>query len=68
MAGFAQMGTMDVWYARLSEQDLLMALKNLARTGKGAEKKEAKRGEKGTRQIVSKARTRDSLQALSKLA
>ena len=68
MAGFAQMGTMDVWYARLSDQNLLTALKNLARTGKGAEKKEAKRGEKGTRQIVSKARTRDSLQALSKLA
>jgi uncharacterized protein (DUF2252 family) len=26
MANFAQMGTMDVWYARLSEQELLAAI------------------------------------------
>jgi uncharacterized protein (DUF2252 family) len=68
MAGFAQMGTMDVWYAHLSEQDMLAAIKNLARTGTRSEKKEAKKGEKGAKAIAAKARTRDSLQALSKLA
>jgi uncharacterized protein (DUF2252 family) len=68
MAGFAQMGTMDVWYAHLSERELMAAIKNLARTGTGTAKKEAKKGEKGARAIAAKARTRDSLQALSKLA
>jgi uncharacterized protein (DUF2252 family) len=65
MAGFAKMGTMDIWYAHLSEQELLAAIKNLARTGR---KKEAKKGEKNAQAIAAKARTRDSLQALSKLA
>ena len=65
MAGFAKMGTMDIWYAHLSEQELLAAIKNLARTGR---KKEAKKGEKSAQAIAAKARTRDSLQALSKLA
>jgi uncharacterized protein (DUF2252 family) len=68
LAGFAQMGTMEVWYARLSEEDLLEALKEFARTGTGKAKKEAKKGEKRARAIAAKARTRDSLQALSKLA
>jgi uncharacterized protein (DUF2252 family) len=68
MVGFAQMGTMDVWYAKLSEQELMAAIKNLARTGTGTRKKEAKKGEKKAQAIAAKARTRDSLQALSKLA
>ena len=68
MAGFAQMGTMDVWYARLSEQELLAAIKNLGATGGAKRKKEAKKGEKRAQAIAAKARTRDSLQALSKLA
>jgi uncharacterized protein (DUF2252 family) len=68
MAGFAQMGTMDIWYAHLSTDELNAAVENLARTGKGKEKKEAKKGAKDTRQIAAKATTRDSLQALSKLA
>jgi uncharacterized protein (DUF2252 family) len=68
MAGFAKMGTMDVWYARLSEQELLAAIRNLSRTGGGKTKKAAKKGEKKAQAIVDKARTRDSLQALSKLA
>ncbi len=68
MAGFASMGTMDVWYARLSQEELLAEIKNLARSGSGSSKKEAKKGEKRAKAIVAKARTRDSLQALSKLA
>jgi uncharacterized protein (DUF2252 family) len=71
MAGFAKMGTMDVWYARLSEQELLAAIRNLSRSADGKTKKEvkkeAKKGEKKAQAIVAKARTRDSLQALSKL-
>jgi uncharacterized protein (DUF2252 family) len=54
MATFAGMGTMDVWYSRLSASDLLGELKGDVR--KGAEK------------IMAKARMRDSLQAMSKLA
>ena len=71
MAGFAKMGMMDVWYAHLSEQELLAAIRNLSRTADGKSKKEAKKeakkGEKKAQAIVTKARTRDSLQALSKL-
>ena len=45
MGGFAQMGTMDIWYARLSEQELLAAIKNLAQTaGRRRQKKEAEEG------------------------
>ena len=71
MAGFAKMGTLEIWYAHLSEQELLAAIRNLARAdsagGKKVQKK-AKKGEKGAQAIMDKARTRDSLQALSKLA
>jgi uncharacterized protein (DUF2252 family) len=60
MAGFAGMGTLEIWYANLSE-DILDAARAAARTKREA--KEVKRVSKG----VEKARTRDSLQALSKL-
>ena len=68
MAQFAGMGNMEVWYARLSEDDLLKAISSLA--GKARDKKEAvqaKQGERSARLAAAKARTRDSLQALSKL-
>ncbi len=68
MARFAQMGMMDVWYARLSETELLAAVKNLRRTGSATVKKQAKKGHRNAKAIAAKARTRDSLQALSKLA
>jgi uncharacterized protein (DUF2252 family) len=69
MAEFAQMRTMDIWYARLSEQELMAALNSAALTQKNkAQKKEAERGEKSAKKAALKARTRDSLQALSKLA
>ena len=66
MADFAQMGTMDIWYARFSEPDLMKAIKQLTKTG--ANKAEAKLGKKRAEKLIAKARTRDSLQALSKLA
>ena len=66
MADFAQMGTMDIWYARFSEPDLMKAIKQLTKTG--ANKAEAKQGKKRAEKLIAKARTRDSLQALSKLA
>jgi uncharacterized protein (DUF2252 family) len=70
MAGFAAMGTMDIWYAHLDEDQVRQVLDDAAadasRTKKGA--KAAKQAEKTARKEAAKARTRDSLQALSKLA
>ena len=68
MAGFAEMGTMDIWYAHLSEEEIMAAIVDLVAAQKGKAKKEAEKGEEGAKKIAAKARTRDSLQALSKLA
>ena len=69
MAEFAEMPTMDIWYAHLSEQELMSALSERIRTEKDkVQKKKAKEGEKAAKKGALKARTRDSLQALSKLA
>ncbi|MBD8045304.1 DUF2252 domain-containing protein [Arthrobacter sp. Sa2BUA2] len=69
MRGFAKMGTLDIWYARLAEADLLSAIELAVDTSKGKEqKKAAKRAEKNAEKTARKARSRDSLQALSKLA
>jgi uncharacterized protein (DUF2252 family) len=65
MTGFAAMGTLDIWYAHLDEDQLVQGIRSAgeaSRTKKGA--KAAKRAEKS----VAKAHTRHSLQALSKLA
>jgi uncharacterized protein (DUF2252 family) len=82
MASFAQMGTMDIWYAHLSEDEIMGAVRaEVARTeteeksSKGkksrkAAKKDEKAVERAARRVEKardKARTRDSLQALSKL-
>ncbi len=70
MAEFAQMGTMDIWYAHLSEQQLMAALDSFAATQKVTDKKQkkaAKEEMKVAKRTAQKARTRDSLQALSKL-
>jgi uncharacterized protein (DUF2252 family) len=61
MAGFAGMGTLEIWYASLSEDILMNAARGAAKTKREA--KELKRASKD----FEKARTRDSLQALSKL-
>jgi uncharacterized protein (DUF2252 family) len=75
MAGFAQMGTMDIWYAHLDEQELLATIRRAAaEAGKASKGKKAKKEAKGAKRAeatavkaVEKAHTRDSLQALSKL-
>ncbi len=69
MAGFAQMRTMDVWYAHVSEEDLMAAMGTAVgmQTDK-TQRKAAQKTEKAAKKNVLKARTRDSLQALSKLA
>jgi hypothetical protein len=62
MANFAQMRTLDIWYAHLAEEEFMTAAQAQAK-GK-ASAKELKRAKRN----IDKARTRDSLQALSKLA
>jgi len=83
MAEFAQMGIMDIWYAHLTEEDILGALrtaappaaakakavkKKTAKKALAAEKKAETQSVKRVETTAAKARTRDSLQALSKLA
>ena len=70
MAEFAEMGQMDIWYAHLSEQQLMAAIKSFAATQKETDKKQKKASKeevKAAKKAAQKARTRDSLQALSKL-
>src|SRR5262245_41198170 len=85
MAEFAEMRTMDIWYAHLSERELMAALERFAASAnedgrddkkakgkaKRKERKKAERNEKKevakARKAAEKARTKDSLQALSKL-
>ncbi|ROS30511.1 DUF2252 domain-containing protein [Cellulomonas sp. PhB150] len=69
MREFALMRTMDIWYARRAEDQLVAAVEEAARqqkdrASKGIAKDAARAAKRGAR----KARTRDSLQALSKLA
>ena len=68
MASFAQMRIMDIWYARLSQDDLTKALQQSVGTGTGKQRKLHRTIEKSMQRNSAKARTRDSLQALSKLA
>jgi uncharacterized protein (DUF2252 family) len=81
MAEFADMRTMDVWYAHMDEDDFMAAARGvIAETDKGAKakkskrtaeaeaaKKQAHRAMKRAEKARAKAHTRDSLQALSKL-
>jgi uncharacterized protein (DUF2252 family) len=68
MAGFAEMGTMEIWYAHMDEDELLKAVRRAAKASKSKNgAKATKRAEKTTQKVTAKARTRDSLQALSKL-
>ena len=72
MAEFAEMSTMEVWYAHLSEATLMAAIESFASASKGKSKKKAKKTAikkeaKAARKIARKAHTRDSMQALSKL-
>ncbi len=80
MASFAQMGTMDIWYAHLDEDELMASVRSTVaettKQAKGAKaatkepkaaRKLAKLAEKRAEKTAAKAHTRDSLQALSKL-
>jgi uncharacterized protein (DUF2252 family) len=69
MGRFAQMSTLDIWYARTSEADLMSAIETATQsTGGSGKNKQAKTVEKNAQKQVARAHTRDSLQALSKLA
>ena len=83
MAGFAAMRTLDVWYASLSEADIAESAGALLTRAKKGKKKGKKKGggsartslppkqarklEKRIQKNARKARSRTSLQALSKL-
>jgi uncharacterized protein (DUF2252 family) len=69
MASFADMGTLAIWYAHLSEDELMHAIRSAAAEASKPKKaaKAAKGAEKSVLKVTGKARTRDSLQALSKL-
>lgn len=78
MAEFAGMGTMDIWYAHMDEDTIKDAMRRTVaetkKAAKGPKQKGAKREEKVAKdaqrkavKAAEKARTRDSLQALSKL-
>src|SRR5262249_26578054 len=68
MAAFADLGTMDTWYARMSDADVLTGIERLRdrRTKKATQQLEAA-AQQGA-ESIRKARGRTSLQALSKLA
>ena len=68
MTKFASMRTLDIWYARLSEQELMSAMDLVVGTQKGKARKTARGIEKTAQQNIAKARARDSLQARAKLA
>jgi uncharacterized protein (DUF2252 family) len=81
MAGFAGLGTMDVWYASLDEDAIRAAARSTmdgigkaGKSGKSGKKKKAREQAKMAKQAIEranraaeKAHTRDSTQALAKL-
>ena len=69
MADFAVMGNMEIWYAHRSESEIMQAMSAFLAGGARNKKEaaQAQQAEKFARKNVEKARTRDSLQALSKL-
>jgi uncharacterized protein (DUF2252 family) len=93
MAGFGQMGTLDVWYAHLDEDEIMASIRESVaaagqpdkpgkkgakgKAGKSAKDKSGKNGKaehaldkaaKIAEKTLQKAHSRDSLQALAKLA
>ena len=74
MAEFAEMGTMDIWYAHLTERRAAAPSDQEAQRGAQrpatSARRKRRRARSGRRraQASQKAHTRDSLQALSKLA
>src|SRR4051812_44431805 len=75
MAEFAEAATMDLWYARISERDLKDGIEKIRRERQGATANgkthvrsgDAKKMAKNVKGALSKAHSRTSLQAVSKL-
>jgi uncharacterized protein (DUF2252 family) len=69
MAEFAEMKMLDVWYAHLSEDDLMRSVEAAVttHTGTGKDLKVLKKQEKRAKAVAQKAKSRDSAQALAKL-
>src|SRR5262245_37232195 len=68
MEAFSAMRTLDVWYARLSEAELIRSIKQATRTLRRAgDTTDARSAAKQAEKTAAKARTRDSLQAFEKL-
>ena len=63
MAEFAQMRTLDIWYAHMDEEQIMAAAE-----GEGQQAEGRSRRSNAAKKNIAKAHTRDSLQALSKLA
>jgi uncharacterized protein (DUF2252 family) len=76
IAGFAQLPTMDIWYAHMPEDQLVELIqdavaevaKDEKRAKKATEGKIAREVAKRAQKNLARAHTRDSVQALSKLA
>ena len=69
MASFADMRTLDIWYARMSEDELMDGIRAARAAAQTKEaRKDTKRAEKRAEATRGKAHTRDSLHALAKLA
>ena len=81
MATFAQLDTLDIWYARMSEADIRAGIEHVRSKIAAKEVKDVKRGKGGkaatmkkedlqirrSEEVLRKARSRTNLQALSKL-
>jgi uncharacterized protein (DUF2252 family) len=80
MRDFAQMRTMDIWYASMDEDEIMRSVRGAVAGVKKEDKKEGKKGKqektdkklaeragKTAAKTAEKAHTRDSMQALSKL-
>jgi uncharacterized protein (DUF2252 family) len=70
LAEFASMSLLDVWYSHLTEQELMGAVEaaSKAASSKNLSKADAEKAAKTARKTAKKAHSRDSLQAMSKLA
>src|SRR5271167_5159474 len=65
MIEFAGMGNMDIWYARLTEQEVMDAISSLTKGERSKQASaQAKQGAQRAKTSAHKAHTRDSLQAL----
>ena len=68
MKEFAEMGNLDIWYAHLTEHQIMDAIRAVTKSERAKHAAaQAKKGAKRAKKTAQKAHTRDSLQALSKL-